>query len=215
VSWQDIQPGNSCKHIKSPHCPFRNFYVFLNGEAPDAVLAEREYLRSRVDELEFSIDIANRQAMKLQARIRELLKNRLPLGSEVFLRAVKVLLKDAIFLYNQHTVLTPDKYRSGRKNMLKRFRKLLWQAPLSRYNADNIRKRLIKFKNELFVFLKYPAINPTNNWAETGINNSVLFRKITFGKLNPVKILKNLMTNGITSRLLKPFELPENMPQSP
>jgi hypothetical protein len=52
---------------------------------------------------------------------------------------------------------------------------------LSHHEADNIRKRLITHKNELFAFLKYPAIEPTNNRAETGIRNSVLFRKITFG----------------------------------
>ena len=170
--------------------------------------------------------------------IRELLKNRLPLSSEVFLRIVKRLLKDAIFLHNQHTTLTPDEYRSGRKDILKRFRKLLRQVPLSHHDSDNIRKRLIKFKNELFVFLKYPAVSPTNNFAEQGIRNSVLFRKITFGNmtargktnvalamtiirtallrgLNPVKILKNIMTDGVTSGLLKQFGLPENMPQAP
>ncbi|MFA6717446.1 MAG: transposase, partial [Victivallaceae bacterium] len=57
---------------KSPYCPFKKFCVFLNGEAPEAILADRDYLRNRVDELEFSMDIANWQAMKLQERIREL-----------------------------------------------------------------------------------------------------------------------------------------------
>ena len=170
--------------------------------------------------------------------IRELLKNRLPMSSEVFLRTVKRLLKDAVFLYNQHTALTPDEYRSGRKDILKRFRKLLRQAPLSHHDSDNIRRRLIKFKNELFVFLKYPGVNPTNNWAEQKIRNAVIFRKITFGNmtdkgkknvsvamtiirtallrgLNPVKMLKNVVTSGVTSRLLKQFGLPENMPQAP
>jgi hypothetical protein len=30
------------------------------------------------------------------------------------------------------------------------------------------------------VFLKYPVIEPTNNRAEQGIRNAVLFRKFTF-----------------------------------
>ena len=170
--------------------------------------------------------------------VRELLKNRLPLSSEVFLRAVKKLLKDAIFLHNQHTTLTPDEYRSGRKDVLKRFRKLLRQVPLSHHDSDNIRKRLIKFKNELFVFLKYPAINPTNNWAEQKIRNAVIFRKITFGNMtvqgkknvsiamtiiktallrafDSIEILRSIIAKGITSDLLKRFGLPENMPQAP
>jgi hypothetical protein len=171
--------------------------------------------------------------------IKELLKNRLPLDSEVFLRAVKELFKDAIFLYNQHDILTSDEYRSGRKTIIKRFRKLYRNAPLSHHESDNIRKRLITFKNELFVFLKYPGmINPTNNFAERGIRPGVLFRKITFGSmtaqgkinvalamtiirtallraLDPVEILRSIITNGVTSDLLKLFQLPENMPQAP
>jgi hypothetical protein len=170
--------------------------------------------------------------------IRELLKNRLPLSSEVFLRTVKRLLKDAIFLHNQHIALTPDEYRSGRKDVLKRFRKLLRQAPLSYHDSDNIRKRLIKFKNELFVFLKYPGVNPTNNFAERQLRNSVLFRKLTFGNmtargkinvalamttirtallraLDPIGILRSIITKGVTSDLLRLFQLPETMPQAP
>ena len=57
---------------KSPYCPFKKFCIFLNGESPDAILADRDYLRNRVDELEFSMDIANWQTVKLQARVKEL-----------------------------------------------------------------------------------------------------------------------------------------------
>ncbi len=170
--------------------------------------------------------------------IRKLLKCKLPLDAEVFLRAVKKLFKDAIFLYNQHSALTPDEYRSGRKAIIKRFRKLYRNAPLSHHESDNIRKRLIKFKNELLVFLKYTVVNPTNNMAEQAIRNAVIFRKITFGNmtaqgkinvalamtiirtalrraLDPIEILRSIITKGVTSKVLKQFELPENMPQAP
>jgi hypothetical protein len=171
--------------------------------------------------------------------IKELLKNKLPLNSEVFLRAVKALIKEAIFLHSQHTALTPNEYRSARKDILKRFRKLYRHEPLSHHESDNIRKRLITFKNELFVFLKYPeTINPTNNFAEQAIRNSVLFRKITFGNmttkgkknvsiamtiirtvilraLDPVKILQNIMANGVTAKLLEQFGLPSAIAQAP
>ncbi len=109
---------------------------------------------------------------------------------------------------------------------------------LSHHEADNIRKRLITHKNEIFVFLKYSAANPTNNRAETAIRNSVLFRKITFGNrtaqgkknvelamtiirtaklriLNPIKILQSIMTGGVTPGLLKQFGLPVTMPEAP
>jgi len=45
---------------------------FLNGEDPARILAERDYLSKRVDELEFAMDIENHQALKLRDRIKEL-----------------------------------------------------------------------------------------------------------------------------------------------
>lgn len=138
-------------------------------------------------------------------------------NAEAFLNALKALIKDAIFLHHQHPVLTNEKFRSTRREILGRFRKLLLHKPLKHHEADNIRKRLITFKDELFVFLKYPQISPTNNAAEQGIRNAVLFRKITFGNttergktnvsvimtiirtaklrgLNPVKVLQEALT---------------------
>ncbi|MFA6715392.1 MAG: IS66 family transposase, partial [Victivallaceae bacterium] len=173
--------------------------------------------------------------------IKKLLDKGLPNhpNAEAFLEDVKELFKDAIFLYNQHAVLTPDEYRSAKKNIFKRFKKLRSHTELEHHEADNIRKRLINFKDELFVFLKYPEIvEPTNNFAERGIRPGVLFRKITFGNrttqgkvnvafamtiiktamlraLDPIEILRSIITKGVTSDLLRLFQLPENMPQAP
>ena len=158
--------------------------------------------------------------------------------AEVFLNDLKQLIKDAILLHNLHPRLTLDEWRSGRKDILKRFRKLYRRIPLSHHKADNIRKRLITHKHELFVFLKYPRISPTNNMAETGIRNSVLFRKITFGNmteqgkknvslimtiirtaklklLNPITVLKTILSGGVTPDLLKQFGIPSGMAQPP
>ena len=158
--------------------------------------------------------------------------------AERFLPLVKELIQDAIFLHSQHSTFTSDEYRSGRKDILKRFRKLYRHAPLSHHESDNIRKRLITFKNELFTFLKYPAIEPTNNISERAIRNSVRFRKLIFGNmtasgklnialamtiirtavqrtLNPIEILRNIAVKGTTPELLKRFGLPTTMPQAP
>jgi hypothetical protein len=159
--------------------------------------------------------------------------------AKAFLEDVKELFKDAIFLYNQHPSLTSVEYRSGRKDIIKRFRKLYQHAPLSHHESDNIRKRLIKFKTELFVFLKYPeTISPTNNFAEQAIRNSVLFRKITFGSmtkngqknvsmamtiirtallraLDPIKIMQDITAKGVTTELLQLFNLPSATAQAP
>jgi hypothetical protein len=116
--------------------------------------------------------------------IRDLLKDEF-LAPEVktFLAEVKDLFKDAIFFHNMHPALSDEEYRSVCKEIRKRFKKLCLNPELEHHEADNIRKRLINFKDELLVFLKYPAIPPTNNFAEQGIRNAVLFRKISFGSM--------------------------------
>jgi hypothetical protein len=58
--------------------------------------------------------------------IKKLLDKGLPNhpDAEAFLKDVKELFKDAIFLYNQHSALTPDEYSSAKKDIFKRFKKL-------------------------------------------------------------------------------------------
>jgi len=117
--------------------------------------------------------------------IKKLLDKGLPEypEAEVFLKTLKKLIQDAIFLHNAHLALSGTEYRSACKEIRKRFKKSRSHVPLSHHETNNIRKRLITFKDELFVFLKYPVISPTNNPAEQGIRNAVLFRKITFGNM--------------------------------
>lgn len=158
--------------------------------------------------------------------------------AETFLNAVKQLIKDAICFHAQYLKLSTEEWRSGKKEILKRFRTLCRNEPLLHHEADNIRKRLITHKNELFVFLKYPQIPPTNNPAEQGLRNSVLFRKITFGSmtsqgkrnvslittiirtaklrnLDPIGVLRQIMV-GITPALLEQFGIASSaIPQAP
>ncbi|MCK5375203.1 MAG: IS66 family transposase [Alphaproteobacteria bacterium] len=172
--------------------------------------------------------------------IKKLLDDGLPShpDAEAFLIAVKQLVKDAIYFHAQHLKLSTEEWRSGKKEILKRFRELYRHEPLSHHETDNIRKRLITHKKELFVFLKYPAIPPTNNPAELAIRNSVLFRKITFGNrtaqgkknvslittvirtaklrsLDPVNVLRQIMSSGVTSALLEQFGISSAIPQAP
>jgi hypothetical protein len=162
--------------------------------------------------------------------IKALLDKELPdqPEAEEFLLTLKQLIKDAIFLHNMHHALSNEEYRSAKKDIRKRFNKLRSNAELKHHETDNIRKRLITFKDELFVFLEYPAIPPTNNPAEQGIRNAVLFRKISFGNmtergkrnvsiimtilrtakqraLDPIKVLITIMGNNTSSTLLDRF----------
>ena len=170
--------------------------------------------------------------------IRDLFKDEsLITVAKNFLTETKDLFKDAIFLHNVHHAFSDTEYRSAKKKILKRFRKLRKHSELEHHESDNIRKRLIKFKDELFTFLEYTAIPPTNNAVEQGIRNAVLFRKITFGSmtkrgkrnvsiimtiirtaklrgLNPIKVMMEIMNNNVSSILLKRF-LRSEMAEAP
>ena len=161
--------------------------------------------------------------------IRDLLRNEsLAPEERAFLTETKELFKDAIFIHNIYLTLSNEEYRAAKKDIRKRFKKLCSSPELVHHESDNIRKRLITFKDELFVFLKYPAIPPTNNPAEQGIRNAVLFRKISFGnmtergkrnvsvimtiirtaklrRLNPLKVLMAIMGNNSSSPVLEQF----------
>ena len=43
------KPDNGYKQVKRPYCPFKNFCIFLNGQVPETIIAERNYLSKRVD----------------------------------------------------------------------------------------------------------------------------------------------------------------------
>jgi len=170
--------------------------------------------------------------------IKDLLKDEsLASEAKAFLTDVKDLFKDSIFLHNMHPALNNEEYRSACKEIRKRFKKLRSHPELEHHKTDNIRKRLITFKDELFVFLKYTAVPPTNNPAEQGIRNAVLFRKISFGNmtergkrnvsiimtilrtaklraLDPIKVLMAIMGNNASSTLLERF-LRQAMPEAP
>lgn len=159
--------------------------------------------------------------------IRELLEKGVPenpnlsacdaqADAAVFLQDLKKLIKDAIFIHSMYSNYSTDQWCLERKGILKRFRKL-YANPISHKEAETIRKRLVTHKNELFTFLKYPGlVEPTNNRAEQGLRNSVIFRRLTFGTrteqgkknvsliitvirtaklkhLNPIKILKSIL----------------------
>jgi len=60
-----------------------------------------------------------------------------------------------MFFYNMCVALSNEEYRSICKKICKRFKNLHFYPELEYYETNNICKRLITFKNELFVFLKF------------------------------------------------------------
>ena len=62
---------------------------------------------------------------------------------------------------------------------------------LDHYRADKLRKRILKYYNELTICLDYFEIDAHNNFAERLLRNNVIMRKITFGNRSDSGILNH------------------------
>ncbi len=63
---------SSRKNQLNLYCPFNKSCLYLDGEKPEKVLVERNYLRTRVDALEGAVDFATAQVIDLRKRNAEL-----------------------------------------------------------------------------------------------------------------------------------------------
>ena len=148
-----------------------------------------------------------------------------------FCHNLKKLIQDAILLRSQHDKLSPEKWKSSKKDIFRRF-KNLYKIPILHPETETLRKRLLKHKDEILTFLKYPEIEPTNNRAERSLRNLVILRKIILGNrseqgtknvslistiirtakikgLDPKQVFTTLLTKGLTPELSRQFNLPE------
>jgi hypothetical protein len=57
----------------------------------------------------------------------------------------------------------------------------LVEPKIENHDADKLRKRLIKHRDENFTFLRYKDVDADNNRAERSLRPSVVMRKITYG----------------------------------
>ncbi len=62
----------SMKKRGGAYCPFKKSCLFLNGESPEKVLAERNYLSERVNHLEGAMDLSTKEIISLRAKAEEL-----------------------------------------------------------------------------------------------------------------------------------------------
>jgi len=124
-----------------------------------------------------------------------------------FCEELKTVFKQTIDVWNE--------YREGMKTLrdlvnekgqaiARLVELLLW--PIKHKDTRRLRKRIIKFNQELFTFLDNPVIEPTNNRAERQLRPLVIMRKVTFGNrsalgaLNQAVIMSIIQTgvlNGI------------------
>ena len=99
-----------------------------------------------------------------------------------FVSTVKTLIRDAVNLrkdFLQYT-LSEKEYAEGKEKLQDRLDDII-ASSYANEECERIRKRLEKYKNELFTFLDYLHISPDNNHAERQIRPSVLMKHTCFG----------------------------------
>ena len=89
---------------------------------------------------------------------------------------MKELFKDSIKEKDSELSLKKEK----KVDFLSRLDTILEIKTLSN-SEEKLRKRFAKFRNNLFMFLDYDDVPPTNNSSEQALRPSVIFRKVTNG----------------------------------
>lgn len=99
---------------------------------------------------------------------------------KAFRNQLKRLVLDGLRLGRQRADLDPACFER-RKVMLQQRLVDLYVKPYSNENAERLRKRLERYRNEIFTFLDYPDVAADNNHAERQIRPAVLSRKTSYG----------------------------------
>ena len=101
-------------------------------------------------------------------------------GDEIFSGVMQKLFLKAIDLHRRRENINDDDYHKSCNGIKKELDSALKLKPSSD-DGKRLLKRYKKIKDNLFVFLENPMIEPTNNSSEQALRFSVIFRKITNG----------------------------------
>jgi transposase len=99
---------------------------------------------------------------------------------KAFRNQLKRLVLDGLRLGRQRADLGPTCFER-RKALLQQRLIELYARPYSNENANRLRKRLERHRNEIFTFLDYPGVTADNNHAERQIRPAVVSRKTSYG----------------------------------
>ena len=92
-------------------------------------------------------------------------------------KAMQVLFRYAIHLHHQRHLLSPEQF-SAQVARVERHCDRLLQRSLDSPDAKRLKKRYLKHRQNLFVFLYRTDVEPTNNIAERALRPSVIHRKV-------------------------------------
>jgi hypothetical protein len=98
----------------------------------------------------------------------------------MFCQELKTVLKQTIDVWNEYhegTKVFKDLVK-GKKRAISRMMELLL-LPIKHKDVRRLRKRIIKYNQELFTFLDNPLVEPTNNRAKAAIEAKCYHEKDT------------------------------------
>lgn len=99
---------------------------------------------------------------------------------KAFRNQLKRLVLDGLRLGRQRAEIDPVCF-ARRKALLRERLAELYSRSYSNKNAERLRKRLERHRNEIFTFLDYPGVTADNNHAERQIRPAVVSRKTSYG----------------------------------
>jgi transposase len=101
-------------------------------------------------------------------------------GDPGFSFALKKLLLCAIALGRRRSRLKDTTLAQYKASLDRRLTQIL-QQPCHGQIAEKLRRRILRDREHLFVFMTHRAVEPTNNACERALRPSVIFRKVTNG----------------------------------
>jgi transposase len=101
-------------------------------------------------------------------------------GDTVFAPRMKRLLLRAVAYNRRRTVLSEATRREYRRRLERDLDPILASAPTNPH-GKRLRKRYLKYRDNLFTFLTYPEAPADNNGSERDLRPMALYRKVTGG----------------------------------
>ena len=98
--------------------------------------------------------------------------------TQTWARAMQVLFRYAIHLHHQRHILSSEQFLLQLARIENHCDRLL-QRSLDPPDANRLKKRYLKHRQKLFVFLYRSDVEPTNNVSERALRPSVVHRKVT------------------------------------